>query len=245
MTAMQREKALSQPVACVAGEDGFKRGFVALIPVWPGVIAFAVAFAIAAQSASFSTLEVIALSLFVFAGSAQVATVALYASGASFIPIVLTALLLNVRHTFYGLSINRWLPVRTNPPKPLLAFFLTDESYGITIRTFLAGEGSASYLFGASISLWISFISATVAGALLGEALPATDAIGLEFIFPLTFIALLVPLLRSRIDVTVAIVAAGLMFVFDGVVPDGLSIVLVIAIAATVGLLYASRPGEA
>ena len=241
MTAISNEKRFPRRALALGLDDDFRRGFIALIPLWPGVIAFAVAFAIAAQTAGFTTLEVIALSLFVFAGSAQVATVALYASGAGIISIVLTSLLLNVRHTFYGLTINRWLPERSHPPKPFLAFFLTDESFGITIRSFLAGTGSAAYLFGASISLWISFVSSTIAGALIGGALPATDSIGLEFIFPLTFIALLIPLLRTRIDIAVAGLAGVLMYLFDGLVADGLSIVLVIAIAAFVGLLLDSR----
>ncbi len=229
----------------IAADREFQRGFALMFPLWPGVPAFALAFAIAAGAAGFTALEVVALSLFIFAGSAQVATVALYASGAGFIPIVLTALLLNLRHTFYGLSINRWLPERTTPPKPLLAFFVTDESYGMTIRSLMARRGGALYLFGASVSLWLIFIASTTLGALLDGRLPAAGSAGLEFIFPLTFVALLVPLLRGRVELAVALVAAVLMYLVDGLVPDGASIVLVILLSAGVGVALDERAGTA
>ncbi|HEV2235668.1 MAG TPA: AzlC family ABC transporter permease, partial [Ktedonobacterales bacterium] len=67
-----------------------RRGFVALIPLWPGAIPFGLAFAILARTAGFSALATQALSLFIFAGAAQVATVTLYAGGAGAVAIVLT-----------------------------------------------------------------------------------------------------------------------------------------------------------
>ena len=245
MSVLANRSQLPRRALGIACDADFRRGFAALLPLWPGVLAFAIAFALAARAAGFSAPEAVALSLFVFAGSAQVATVALYAGGAGFIPIVLTGLLLNLRHTYYGLSLSRWLPERTTPPKALLAYFLTDESYGMTIRSFMAGRGGALYLFGASMSLWVVYIASTTVGAVLGGSLPWAHASSLEFIFPLTFIALLIPLLRSRVDFAVALVAAALMYLLDGLVPDGASIVLVILLAAGVGVLLDRGSGEA
>ncbi|MEZ4571382.1 MAG: AzlC family ABC transporter permease [Thermomicrobiales bacterium] len=128
MSVLPSRRHVGQQIAAVGLDEDFRRGFIQMIPLWPGVVAFSIAYAIAARTAGFGPFEIVAMSALIFAGSAQVAAVALYASGAGFIPIVLTGLLLNVRHIFYGLSINRWLPERTTPPKPVLAFFLTDES---------------------------------------------------------------------------------------------------------------------
>lgn len=229
-------------MAGVGLSDDFRRGFAGMMPLWPGVLAFSIAYAIAAGAAGFSSLEIVAMSALVFAGSAQVATVALYASGAGFLPIVMTGLLLNLRHTLYGLSLNRWLPESTTPPKPLLAFFLTDESYGIALRSFVAGRVSALFLFGVSIGLWVAWVPGSTVGVLVGGALPSTERLGLEFIFPLTFVALLVPMIRHRIDIAVAVIAGVLMLTIDGLVPDGASIVLVIALAATAGTLLDRSP---
>ena len=81
------------------------RGAVALLPLLAGVVPFAIAFAIAARAAGFTIYETQALSMLVFAGSAQLAVVALAGVGASAPAIVLTALVLNLRHLLYGLSL--------------------------------------------------------------------------------------------------------------------------------------------
>lgn len=245
MSVFSERRNVRAGAAKVGLSAEFRRGFVGMIPLWPGVIAFSLAYAIAAGAAGFSPLEVVAMSALVFAGSAQVAAVALYSSGAGFLPILLTGLLLNLRHTLYGLSLSRWLPERTSPPKPLLAFFLTDESYGLALKELIAGRGGAPYLFGVSVALWVAWVPGAVLGVLVGGALPSPERLGLNFIFPLTFVALLVPMIRNRVDIIVAIIAGLLMLAIDGRVPDGAEIVLVIALAATAGMLLDRTPERA
>jgi len=242
MSVLSRRQSTRTQAAKLGLSAEFRRGFVSMIPLWPGVIAFSLAYAIAAGAAGFSSLEIVGMSALVFAGSAQVATVALYSSGAAFLPILLTGLLLNLRHTLYGLSLNRWLPERTTPPKPLLAFFLTDESFGLALKELVAGRGGARYLFGVSIALWVAWVPGAILGVLVGGALPSPERLGLDLIFPLTFVALLVPMIRNRIDIVVAILAGALMLAVDGRVPDGASIVLVIALAAAAGTLLDRSP---
>ena len=59
-----------------------RRGFVAMMPLWIGVVPFGATFAILARGSGFSVLETQALSMLVFAGSAQLAVVTLVAAGA-------------------------------------------------------------------------------------------------------------------------------------------------------------------
>src|SRR6185437_7585071 len=108
--------------------------------------------------------------------------------------IVLTVLALNLRHALYGLSLRRQLGRRTRPPLPLLAFLLTDEAYGVTVRDGLDGGGGPGFLLGAGLSLYGAYNLATLAGVLAGRLLPDPRRLGLDFVFPLTFLALLLPL---------------------------------------------------
>src|SRR5262245_15747960 len=87
--------------------EGFWTGFRAMAPLWLGVIPFGLAYAVTARGAGLSLLETQALSLFVFAGSAQVSAAGLFATAAGGFSIVLTTFLLNVRHVLYGLSLTR------------------------------------------------------------------------------------------------------------------------------------------
>ena len=178
------------------------------LPLWPGVIPFGTAYALVARASGFSGGEILLSSLLVYAGSAQLVMVTLYGSGAGLLSIVVTACILNLRHILYALSLNRRFDPDERPGRGIIAPLLTDEAYGLTMREYLRGKGSAAYLLGVGISLYAIWATSTLIGVLFGSLLPDPGRIGLEFIFPLSFLALLLPLLRSRIAVVVAIVAA-------------------------------------
>lgn len=213
-----------------------RRGVLAVIPLWAGVIPFAVAFALLARTAGLSVLETQALSLTVFAGAAQVAIITLLMAGANGIAIVLTVLALNLRHTLYGLSLSKQFGPVARMPIPLLAFLLTDEAYGVTIRDGLDGHGGPSFYLGASLSLYGVYNLTTLAGSLVGQLLPNPEQLGLGFIFPLTFLALLVPLLRHWRQCVVAAAAALAALLLSRVVAGGLTILLAALIAASLGV---------
>jgi predicted branched-subunit amino acid permease len=87
------------------------------------------------------------------------------------------------------------------------------ENQGITTPCSprLRGEVHVSpdrrhwYLLGAGLALWTTWQISTAAGILLGARVPSSWA--LEFALPLTFIALLAPILRDRPAVAAAVVA--------------------------------------
>jgi 4-azaleucine resistance transporter AzlC len=221
-----------------------RRGFLAMMPLWIGVMPFGATFAILARGNGFSVVETQALSMLVFAGSAQLAVVTLAAAGSGFLVVVLTVLLLNLRHVLYAVSLRRLLEPPIRPPRWLLAFLLTDESYGLAIREFFRGRGSAGFLFGASLSLYVSFAVATLAGALLGGRISQPERIGLDFIFPLSFLALLLPLLRTRRHLAVAMVAVLMALVLGPRIDGGVTVLFATTAAAACGALLGTRRSE-
>ena len=69
--------------------------------------------------------------MLVFAGSAQFSAVGpLRRRAPAGVEIVLTTLLLNVRHVLYGVSLGAPVPL-TRRERPVAAFFLTDEAFGV------------------------------------------------------------------------------------------------------------------
>jgi predicted branched-subunit amino acid permease len=182
-------------------------------------------------------LQTQAFSLFVFAGSAEVAAVTLTMAGATGIAIVLTALLLNLRHVLYGLSLSSLLRLRSLSARMLVPFVMTDEAYGLTVKEYLDGEGGPAFLAGAGLSLYVAFNLCTLAGALLGTAIPDVQSLGLDLIFPLTFLALLVPLLRTWTQVVVALASGGLALALSHVIPAGTTILISAVAASALGTL--------
>lgn len=245
------ERARKHPEGTEAEAAGYsgqlRRGFLAAAPLWLGVVPFAMAFALLSKTAGFGVLETQAFSAVMFAGAAQVAAVTLAAGGAGMFSVVLTALVLNLRHVLYGLSLGRGLPERTRPPRAVLAFLLTDEMYGVGVAERLEGRDARfrdAHLLGAGLSVYASFNLGTLAGALLGSALPQPDGLGLDFVFPLVFLALLVPLLRPRGAArgvawrrVAAALAAGVLALLVGrFVPAGVAIFLATLTAASLGV---------
>ena len=204
--------------------EAFGRGFRALMPLWLGVIPFGLAYAVTARSAGLSLLETQALSMLVFAGSAQLSAVGLFAAGAAGIEIVLATLLLNVRHVLYGLSIGRELRL-SRRERPVAAFFLTDEAFGIVAAT-KTKERSFAFLLGTELSLFLVWNLATTGGFVLGAAIPDPEKLGVDLIFPLAFLALLVPLVRTRIELVVCLASGALAFGLGRSLPGGLPILL-------------------
>lgn len=212
-----------------------RRGALATAPFIVGVAPFGMAYAVSALAAGFSPLETFLFSVLACSGSAQMASVGLAASGSGPVAIVVTALGLSLRHVLYGLSLATWLPRSTQPPTPVLAATIFDEGFGVATREAEGGRGSAGFLFGANGLLYLTWIAATVAGIVLGQLLPDPEAIGLDVIFPFSFLALLLPMVRTRRDVVVAIVAGAAALILQGVVGPGPTIVIAIVGAAALG----------
>ena len=95
---LEEPKAASSRAAFVAGVKATAPVLLALVP-------FALAFGTMAAGSGLSTLEALAMSVFVFAGAAQLAMIPLISAGASVAVIVLTVLVINLRMTLYSASL--------------------------------------------------------------------------------------------------------------------------------------------
>jgi 4-azaleucine resistance transporter AzlC len=193
-----------------------------MAPLWVGVAPFGLAYAVIARDAGLSVVETQALSVLVFAGSAQVSAVGLISRGAAGLEIVLTTFLLNVRHVLYGLALGRTTRIE-GWRRPVAAAFLTDEAFGIVAAR---GERSFAFLLGAELSLFTTWNLATLAGAFLGSAIPDPEKLGIDAVFPLAFLALLVPLVRTRAELTVALTAGAAAWVAARELPGGIPVLV-------------------
>lgn len=207
------------------------RGARDTLPLLPGTVPFSLVYGITARAAHIPASLTQAMSVIIFAGSAQFAVVTLVAAGTPALIVVLTAVVLNLRHLLYSASLAPTLRATPRRWRLLVAYLLTDETYGTVIGRAgaLLPADRAAYIIGSGLCLWTAWQSSTLVGVLAGAQIPA--AWSLDFAAPLTFIALLVPLLTDRSLVwaaVIAAVAAGLAF--------GAPLKLGIAAAACAGI---------
>lgn len=189
----------------------------ALAPLLIGVAPFGVIFGIVALKAGLSLAAAMAMSSLVFAGSAQFLLAQLVGAGAPAVLMVAAVAVINLRHALYSASVAPYLGHLPARWKALLAYLLTDEAYAAAITPLMAhrGERYAHWLLlGAGFALWLGWQLSTAAGLLLGAQLPAS--LPLDFALPLTFIAIVVPLIDSRPRLLAAVVAGGVALLLAG-----------------------------
>jgi predicted branched-subunit amino acid permease len=209
----------------------FWLGFRAMLPLYLGVVPFALAYAITARASGLGILETQALSVFVFAGASQFSAAPLLGAGANGLAIVLTTFLLNVRHLLYGVAIAR-VTRMSLLERVLGAYILTDESFGVYMAS---GKRDVRFFLGASFSLFVSWNLFTFVGAIASSLVPDPVALGVDLVFPLSFLALLIPLLKARAEVLVALASGLLAWGLIPRLPSGLGILLVGVLGCLLG----------
>lgn len=206
----------------VVGRKEFKAGFMAVLPLWLGMLPFAIAYAVAARGAGLTVFETQAMSLIVFAGASQFGAAGMFAAGVQPFAIIFTTLLVNLRHLLYGLNLGRGSRLGKGA-ELLAAHLLTDEAFGVTVAS---GRHGGLYLIGAGTSVFVIWNVGTLAGALLSAQIPDPAALGVDFVFPLAFLALLLPLLRNRPAWIVALVSGVLALVLSRFVNTGVMVMV-------------------
>lgn len=202
----------TEPTAVPAEVDSgtwrqFRIGFVDTLPLWLGVVPFGVAYALSARAAGLSALQTVAMSLFVFAGASQLTAAGLFASGAPGLSIVAATFVINLRHILLTATLAPALRNLSLPHRLALAFGVTDESFAIAVKRITERSAGPALLWGTNLSLYLSWQSSTIAGLLLGGVMPDATTLGLSLVFPLSFLVLLLPYLRSKPAWTAAVVA--------------------------------------
>ena len=79
-------------------------------------------------------------------------------------------------------------------------------------------------LLGAGASMYTGWNLGTLLGSVLGAALPGPGAFGINMVAPLAFLAVLVPLVRSRPLVLVCAVAGVVAWLLLRVAPGGVAV---------------------
>ena len=219
----------------------FWAGMRAEIPLLIGVFPFGLIYGALALSADLSPAAAQAMSSIVFAGSSQFITAQLVHESTPGFVIVLTIAVVNLRHMLYSASLAPYVAALSTRWKILLSYLLTDEAYAPTILRYeKMGVTPHAHWFwlGAGLSLWITWQISTALGILLGAAIP--ESWSLDFALPLTFIAMLVPVLRNRPMIAAAL-SAGAVALVAFSLPYQLGLILAAVVGILVGTLLDGR----
>ena len=181
------------------------------------------------------------MSSIVFAGSSQFITTQLVRDATPGLIIVLTIAIVNLRHMLYSAALAPYLASLPTRWKALLGYLLTDEAYVPTAIHYEKNgvtPGSHFFLFGAGLALWSTWQGSTALGIFLGTAIP--EEWSLDFALPLTFIAMVIPVLKNQPTIAAAI-SAGLVALVAHSLPYRLGLLIAALVGITVGTLLEGR----
>ncbi len=203
------------------------------------IVPFSTLFGVVATEAGLNVFETVAFSFLVIAGAAQFTAVELLRNDAPTIIVLVSGLAVNLRMAMYSASLVPYLGKATLGQRALVAYFTVDQTYACAIikydeRRDWTVRQRLTYFFGVATPicpLWYFF---TAVGAMIGTAMP--EGLALDFAIPITFLALIGPMMRTR-----AHVAAGFVSVLAALVFAFLPFNLGLLVAGVLGMMTGAQ----
>ena len=221
--------------------EEFLAGSREMAPALLGTIPFGLVTGIASVGSGMTAAQAIALSVLSFSGIAQLITSQLLASQSPLPVVVMAAFVVSLRLMMYSAALAPHLAHLDRRWRALLSFLMTDQSFASSVRRYSEpgdGRNRHWHMLGACATLFVTWQAAVVAGVLAGAQVPADWS--LDFAVVLTFIALLVPAVRTRADLAAAIVAGAVALIAAGM-PYRLALVVASITGIAAGMLIERR----
>lgn len=173
------------PPAEYRSHAGAVRGLRDAVPVLLGFLPFGLLLGAQATQKGLSAVEVPLLTGLNFGGGSEFAAIAMWISPPQVALLVAITFLVNSRHLLMGMALApmvRHLPRRTVLPA---LFLMCDESWamGLADAQRRGGRLDLGYYLGLSLALYLTWITATAAGAVIGPVLGMPPAWASTWLF--------------------------------------------------------------
>ena len=198
---------------------------------------FGMLFGVVATEAGLNLVEVMSLTVLVIAGAAQFAALQQMVDAAPVAMVLATALAVNLRMGMYSAALTPWLGQAPLWKRAVASYFVVDQSYLLTTARCEAVPDTPvahryAYFFGTMLPITPIWYAATLAGALVGQTIP--EQFALDFAMPITFLAMVAPMLKTLPHVAAAFTSVGLALALAGL-PHGAGLMVAAVAAMVVG----------
>ena len=215
------------------------------LPTVFGYIGIGMAFGIIASSAGFNPIIVGAMSLFIYAGSAQFITVSMLSSSFPILSIILATFLVNSRMILMSMSVAPFFKKDSVFKNISIGTFLTDESFalGMNKQNYTNGNLSFEWFNAANLISYFTWVASSVAGALLGGVVKDPKSLGLDFALVAMFIGLLYLqvlsdfTIKKKIQFIVIVVVLFLVYFGMIFIPSNALIIVVTLMGCAIGVV--------
>uniref|UniRef100_UPI00403F012F AzlC family ABC transporter permease n=1 Tax=Candidatus Enterococcus willemsii TaxID=1857215 RepID=UPI00403F012F len=224
--------------------ESFFDGVKACIPTVLGYMGIGFAMGVVGKGVGLSVLEILLMSVFIYAGSAQFIICGLLAIAAPTSSIIVTVFLVNLRHFLMSLSVAPAFRKESMLGNIGIGTLLTDESYGVLVNALQnEKQPTLHWMNGLNILAYVSWILATVLGAMLGEFIPNPELFGLDFALVAMFLGLFLfqvemPL-KKRTKQTILVLASvvGSLYLFMWFTSAEIAVIAATLIGCFIGVV--------
>ncbi|MCV3270655.1 AzlC family ABC transporter permease [Roseobacter sinensis] len=215
------------------------KGFADGAPFILVIVPFAMLFGVLATEAGLNVFETLTFSAVVFAGAAQFTALQLMQEEAPTLVVLISALAVNLRVAMYSASLTPWIGAAPFWQRAIAAYFTVDQSYACSVAQFekepqMTVPQRMAYFAGVLSPIVPLWYVSSVVGALMGTQIPPGWA--LDFALPITFLALVAPMLRTAAHVVAALVAI-VTSLLTAAIPYSLGLI----IAGTFGMMAGAQ----
>lgn len=209
-------------------KSAYWKGFRDATPFIVVIVPFSLLFGVVATEAGLSVFETMTFSITVIAGAAQFTALQLMNDNAPTIVVVISSLAVNLRMAMYSASLTPFLGAAPMWQRAIMSYFMVDQSYALSILQYenapkMTIPERAAYFMGCVSPVCPNWYFFTLVGALVGKSIPAEFA--LDFAVPITFLAMIGPMLRTGAHIAAALVAVVLALAFTWV-PYNLGLII-------------------
>jgi len=210
-------------------------GARAMVPWLAGLVPFGLVIGVSAAQADIPALAGWLTGPLIYAGSSQVATIGMLDARAAPMVVVASALIINIRLVFYSATMARhW---RDTPWwwRLAAAYLMVDPSVAVGLDGYrrLSPRRAHAHYLGGAVLLWVSWLAAIGAGAMVGARWPTW--LHLEFVIPLYLVGQTISKLAHPAQ-RQAILAAATVALLALSAPLQLGVAMAIAAGVAAGL---------
>ena len=218
-------------------EPSWREGIRTGTPTLFGIGAWGLVVGIAMVKTGLTVPQALGMTLLVFAGSAQLASLPLIASHAPIWVIFATALVVNLRFVIFSALLAPHFAQLPWRKRFLLGYVAGDMTVALFLQKYPSEEpqvGKLSYLKGLLYPNWAAWQIGSIAGIFAGSAVPAEW--GLGFAGTLAIICIVVPMVASK-PTLCGVLTAGAVAVLAAGLPYKLGLLLAVLVGMAVAML--------
>lgn len=193
-----------------------------------------IGYAVLATQAGLNPLQIVSMSILVYAGAGQIIAATMLAQGASLLAIVLTNFVINLRYFIMNTCIYNQVEESNTGLNALSSHLVVDESFAVFM---LNEEDSIWFYIGIALFSWFSWILGAIIGVFISDVIPTIVANSFNISLYALFVAILVPTIKNnyRIGIVVAITAI-LNCVLQAILGSNWTLIVSILIGSFIGL---------